>query len=520
MRGTSILLQFALVSAQSMFNVVDFGAKGDGFTLDSGAIAKAFAACAKSSTGGEIIFPAPGRYLTGPWELSCNHSTVTVEAGATVLSVNTTTNWPLGPDCPEPSQGKTSKQALPFLMADRATNITLRGGGTLDAKGAMWWDEHCGNWWCPKWANSTSKKPYAWRPFMFRIKDSTDIRVDNISFKDPGFWCVVPTHSSNIVVANSRVDASSNSPNTDGVEPMWSHNVHIYNMTISNGDDCITVKSGSSNVLVEDIKCEHSHGITIGSVWYDDVTNVTYRNIEMLNTSAGCRIKGRSQGNATISDVKFENIKLNAVNTGIEIDMTYETPGTTTHNIGVTARDITFTNVSGTTTRIDAAIGCLKGRPCEELRASGVHLSCSSKKGDRWSCSYASITKAEDVSPKPGTSCSSSEPSPPPPPPPSPPSPAAPTPVPAPTPPKPTCTATIHNNTEAKGNDDLAAVNTASSLDRCCMACKAQKGCVAFTFMPIPDGKRRPGNVDCWLHPAGSKLEAAVDRVAGVFAGL
>jgi polygalacturonase len=286
-----LLLPLALGSAQGIFNVKDYGAKGDGKMLDSGAIVLAFSACAKSGEGGEVVFPAPGEYLTGPWDLSCNDSVVTIESGATVMSVNTTLNWPLGPDCPEPAQGKTSAQAKPFIMADTVRNVTLRGGGNIDANGAMWWAEHCGNWWCPKWANSTSSKPYAWRPFMVRIKDSVNVKIDNLTFTDPGFWCIVPTYSTGIVVANSRVTASSSSPNTDGVEPMWSSDVHVYNMNISNGDDCITVKSGSRDVLIENVSCTHSHGITIGSVWYDDVTNVTYRNIDLFDTEKGPRIK-------------------------------------------------------------------------------------------------------------------------------------------------------------------------------------------------------------------------------------
>ena len=56
-------------------------------------------------------------------------------------------------------------------------------------------------------------------------------------------------------------------PNTDGIEPMWSSNVSVRRVRIKNGDDCITVKSGSSNVLVEDLYCEHGDGLTIGSVW-------------------------------------------------------------------------------------------------------------------------------------------------------------------------------------------------------------------------------------------------------------
>ena len=31
--------------------------------------------------------------------------------------------------------------------------------------------------------------------------------------------------------------------------------------------------------LIEDLYCEHGDGLTIGSVWYDDVTNVTYRSV-------------------------------------------------------------------------------------------------------------------------------------------------------------------------------------------------------------------------------------------------
>eukprot|EP00041_Stephanoeca_diplocostata_P014708 m.276831 g.276831 ORF g.276831 m.276831 type:complete len:60 (+) comp19770_c0_seq25:1531-1710(+) len=55
---------------------------------------------------------------------------------------------------------------------------------------------------------------------------------------------------------------------------MWTTNAHLHDLSIWNGDDCITVKSGSSNILIENLHCRGSHGITIGSVggtcvsWY------------------------------------------------------------------------------------------------------------------------------------------------------------------------------------------------------------------------------------------------------------
>lgn len=171
-------------TSATVFSVKDHGAVGDGSALDSAAIAATFAACRAAGPvyGSEVLFPAPGRYITGPWELACNNSVVRIESGASVVSwtVNgSTQGWPIGAlTCPEPSQGLTDKQASPFILAHYVHNVTLTGGGTLDAGGAPFWAEHCGNWWCPKWSGATKEKPHAWRPFMLRIDHSTGVTVD------------------------------------------------------------------------------------------------------------------------------------------------------------------------------------------------------------------------------------------------------------------------------------------------------------------------------------------------------
>ena len=82
---------------------------------------------------------------------------------------------------------------------------------------------------------------------MLRIKDSSLIRVDNITFTDPGFWCVVPTHSEDITITNLRVTASKYSPNTDGVEPMWSRNV-LLSPGVGKGDSTPQLTMGASRL--------------------------------------------------------------------------------------------------------------------------------------------------------------------------------------------------------------------------------------------------------------------------------
>src|SRR5260370_32359133 len=52
---------------QPPFTVSDFGARGDGATLDTAAINAAIEACSTKG-GGQVFFP-PGRYLSGPVHL-------------------------------------------------------------------------------------------------------------------------------------------------------------------------------------------------------------------------------------------------------------------------------------------------------------------------------------------------------------------------------------------------------------------------------------------------------------------
>ena len=123
--------------------------------------------------------------------------------------------------------------------------------------------------------------PVAFRPFLFRADFTEGLSFDNISMVNPGFWNLVPVHSQHVRIANVNVSAKyaedsplgpfvdpySRTPNTDGFEPMWTTDVHVSNCRVLNGDDCITIKSGSSDVLVEDLYCEHGDGLTIGSVY-------------------------------------------------------------------------------------------------------------------------------------------------------------------------------------------------------------------------------------------------------------
>ena len=60
-----------------------------------------------------------------------------LQPGSLVISRSTTDGWPLGLDCPEPAQGRSPAQMAPFLQVTRGRNVTVRGGGTVDANGEI-----------------------------------------------------------------------------------------------------------------------------------------------------------------------------------------------------------------------------------------------------------------------------------------------------------------------------------------------------------------------------------------------
>ena len=89
------------VAANGVYNVRDFGAKGDGTTLDSPAINAAIEA-AVSDGGGQVLLPA-GTYLSGSIRLKSNID-LHLAAGATILAVDPkkfppTSRLPTAPSC-------------------------------------------------------------------------------------------------------------------------------------------------------------------------------------------------------------------------------------------------------------------------------------------------------------------------------------------------------------------------------------------------------------------------------------
>src|SRR5689334_11586431 len=121
--------RYQTVAAEGIFNIRDYGAKGDGVTLETAAINQAIEACA-NSTGGQVLFP-PGRYLSGTVHLK-SRATLHLDAGAMLVG---TTNLDQYQPPAVPSfmtEAKWGKWHRALIVGENVEDVTIAGQGIID----------------------------------------------------------------------------------------------------------------------------------------------------------------------------------------------------------------------------------------------------------------------------------------------------------------------------------------------------------------------------------------------------
>ena len=338
-----ILLGFACVRAAAdvptgSYDIRTFGAKTGGKTKCTEAIAKAISTAA-SKGGGTIYVPA-GTFLTGPIYLQ-SHITLYLDAGA-VLKFSDDFDDYL-PMVASRWEGIEVTNFSPFIYADGAENIAIRGRGTLDGQGKKWWEEwgrvRSGskteqNKWQKEFTrlnpNQVGADGYAplrkafMRPPFIQPHSCTNVLIEGVTIINSPFWTVSPLYCENVTV-NAVTIHNPISPNTDGINPDSCHNVHISNCDISVGDDCITIKSGrdadgrrvgraAENYTINNCTMARGHGgVVIGSEMSGGVRNITIANCIFNGTERGIRIKSTRGRGGVVEDVRVSNIVMRGI---------------------------------------------------------------------------------------------------------------------------------------------------------------------------------------------------------------
>jgi polygalacturonase len=318
---------FALVAAlcagnacaQKIFDVRDYGARGDGATLDTRAIQEALDDCGQAG-GGTVRFSA-GTYLSQPIQIRTK-TTVELDAGATLQATTNQLDFMKTPGI----WYKAPKGSFtPFILGKDLTDVTFTGGGTIDGGGSAWWGE-------AELARQRVPGYTLPRPNLVVLQRCRNVRMENITLQNSPVMNFIPDECEDVVVTNVTILNPAHSANTDGIDPSNCKNVLITKCLIDTGDDNIAIKAGRKvpgrdfaveNITVTDCRFLHGHGMSIGSETQGGVYSVTVKHCTFENTENGLRIKSQRGKGGLVENIVYENITMTNVDPAVTLTCYY-----------------------------------------------------------------------------------------------------------------------------------------------------------------------------------------------------
>jgi polygalacturonase len=267
-----------------VFAVEDFGAVGDGETLNTVAIQKAVEAC--SAAGGGVVLFAKGDYVTGTIDLRSGVM-IEVAKGARILASLDLEDYPERIPQRPTVMDTHMKMRQSLFYGEGLTRVGFRGHGEIDFRGSQ--ENFPGR-------QTISETPG--RPFGIRIIDSRHILVEDITLKDAACWMQNYLNCEDMIFQRMKVDNHANH-NNDGLDLDGCRRVIVRDCVINSEDDAMCIK-GASLRPSEDILIENSTFVTtcnafkIGTDTQGDFRRIFVRNVRLGGIPEGMRSwKGR-----------------------------------------------------------------------------------------------------------------------------------------------------------------------------------------------------------------------------------
>ncbi|KAJ5751959.1 hypothetical protein N7520_008876 [Penicillium odoratum] len=205
-------------------------------------------------------------------------------------------------------------------------------------------------------------------PRILRLYEVTEFSVHDLALVDsPAFHFSMDTCENGEVY--NMIIRGGDSGGLDGID-IWSTNIWVHDVEVSNKDECVTVKSPASNILVESIYCNWSGGCAMGSLGTDtNITNIHYRNIYTWSSNQMYMIKSNG-GDGTVSNLLLENFIGHGNAYSLDIDQAWSSMDTIEGD-GVQLDNITISNWRGTESdgaeRGPIKVHCASGAPCTDV---------------------------------------------------------------------------------------------------------------------------------------------------------
>lgn len=373
-----------------MKNVKDFGAVGDGKTLDTKAIQNAI------DSGGMVVIPE-GTYLTGTLYLKSNGG-LYLEPGAKLLASHNREDYNKADYCPQNKIFEAEFMAGTHLItAVNQENIFIGGFGTIDGDSHFWVNEKIKQPGCDFWGHPPKE---ANRPAqMLFFAECKNVKVENVTLLHSPFWHLFFHGCTDVIARGLTIRGERRQWVNDGIDIDCCSNVAISDCIIDTGDDGITLRANGVRLTEKEAVCENitvsncvitsylDYGIRIG-VGNGVIRNALFSNVIIKDSLNGIGMTNRfnPHGDCTsIEDIRFSNVSIEAKR-AIELKVScFQTHPPL--KMPAYIKNISFNNVFAATQRICYLLGF------ENADFSGVEFNDSKlvftqegKEDKRWQC--------------------------------------------------------------------------------------------------------------------------------------
>jgi hypothetical protein len=281
--------------AQKTYDVRDYGAAGDGKTLDTPAIQRAIDE-ATASGGGQVLLRGGRKYLVGMLVLKSRIDFHLADDAELLASTN---------------QQHYLPEVEAILSASDAHDLKITGTGSINGRALEFMSVF-----------NRDGEIYEFGPFrprIFLLTGCQGLEVRGISFGQAPFWGLHMLGCEHVLVDGVKVRNHLDVPNCDGIDPDHCRDVEIRNCDIVCGDDGIVIKATrqnaqhgpSQNIRVHDCVIEtKDSGLKIGTETTTTVRDVRFERCEIKSSCRGLTIQLRDEGN--VSGIVFSDIRFTA----------------------------------------------------------------------------------------------------------------------------------------------------------------------------------------------------------------
>lgn len=365
-----LLIQSFIGNAQ-VFNITNYGAVGDGNTLNTVAIQAAIDAC--HAAGGGMVEVPTGNFVTGTLFLKSN-VTFHISQGGTVTGSTNIADYPDVHPLKRTYTDNYSQKSV--FYAEGQSNIAVTGEGTFDGNGKS----------VVFLLNQNN------RPLGFRFMSCTNVRYEGLNLRHSAFWMMHNFDIDTLVIKNLNI-INQGFGNNDGVDIDGCRHVLVDSCFADCNDDPMVIKTtsliGSSDIEIKNCTvATYSRALKIGTETNGPVNNVHIHDCTVQlstngpfgsTTPAGSGINLSIVDGGSMENILVENISLSGINTPIFIRLGNRarkyTDTAATQPVGF-VRNIEIRNISATAaSNLSSSVTGIPNYPAQNIWLHDIDVS-------------------------------------------------------------------------------------------------------------------------------------------------